>query len=182
MSATRELPTLPNNLVDQLVILGWDVSPASLAEFTVMLQGMAPSLMGKYKRLEYPRKLATFPDKEGKMRTVAIFDYWSQRQLRPIHLVLADVLRRIPQDCTDDQSRFVTALRLSDISDREIAELPVLSDEDGLLHGRTFPRFTRAMGLETYYSVDLSNATDRFPIVLQQWVIDALFGCQVGTA
>jgi hypothetical protein len=45
---------------------------------------------------------------------------------------LAKVLKRIPQDCTDDQNKF----------------------KDILSNGKTF------------YSVDLSNATDRFPIDL----------------
>jgi len=41
------------------------------------------------------RKLSHFPDKEGKTRTIAIFDYWSQTVLRPLHNHLNDVLKGI---------------------------------------------------------------------------------------
>lgn len=182
VSSTIELPSLPDNLVLALDQLGWGVKPATIKEFTDMLSSMSPSWLSKYKLMRYPRKLASFPDKEGKMRTVAIFDYWSQLNLRPIHLALGVLLRRIPQDCTFDQGRFVTSLGLSRITDREVSELPVLSDQSDHGSGQSFPRFHRVDGLETYYSVDLSNATDRFPITLQYWVLSELLGSQVATA
>jgi hypothetical protein len=31
------------------------------------------------------RKISSFPDKEGKTRTIAIFDYFSQTALKPLH-------------------------------------------------------------------------------------------------
>jgi len=31
------------------------------------------------------RRLATFPDKEGKMRAVGVLDYYSQIALKPLH-------------------------------------------------------------------------------------------------
>lgn len=52
------------------------------------------------------RKLSIFPDKEGKTRVIAIFDYFSQTCLKPLHHFLYRILERIPQDCTFDQARF----------------------------------------------------------------------------
>lgn len=76
------------------------------------------------------RKNTSFPDKEGKMRTIGILDYWSQLALKPIHSYLGTFLSKIRQDCTLDQSKFLELLKDSPV----------------------------------FYSVDLSSATDRFPI------------------
>jgi hypothetical protein len=78
------------------------------------------------------RKLASFPDKENKVRVIGILDYFSQSVLKPFHLYLYRALRKIPQDCTQDQGTFKKALE----------------------------------GSEIYYSIDLTAATDRFPIAV----------------
>lgn len=57
------------------------------------------------------RRLILIPDKEGKTREVAVFDYWSQTVLRPIHAFLFDILRIIPQDMTFNQGRFVEVVK-----------------------------------------------------------------------
>lgn len=49
------------------------------------------------------RKLAVFPDMEGKTRIIAELDYFSQASLKPLHNFLFRVLRRIPQDFTFNQ-------------------------------------------------------------------------------
>lgn len=67
-----------------------------------------------------------------KQRIIAIGDYWSQTCLRPWHQYLFRVLKKIPQDCTFDQSSFKKKVKFDRIS----------------------------------YSVDLSSATDRFPVEL----------------
>lgn len=77
------------------------------------------------------RRISSFPDKEGKQRTVGILDYYSQATLKPLHTWLSRVLEKIPQDCTLDQGKFL---------------------KGNLLKSKVF------------YSVDLSSATDRFPI------------------
>lgn len=61
------------------------------------------------------RRLATFPDKEGKQRVVAIFDYFSQSVLKPLHTFLFQVLKRIPQDCTFDQGSFLPKLEGAEV-------------------------------------------------------------------
>lgn len=91
---------------------------------------------GRIRRLQY------FPDREDKVRVIAIGDYFSQSVLRPLHKQLFGVLRRIKQDCTFDQGKLL----------RELA------DNGG-----------------PYWSMDLSNATDRFPIDLISSVLKGYF-------
>jgi len=88
------------------------------------------------------RKIVGIPDKEGKTRVIAIGDYFSQTVLKPFHTYLFSVLRRINQDCTFNQSEFLSKM--------DINQGP-------------------------FYSMDLSNATDRFPILAIQTLFGAHF-------
>lgn len=83
------------------------------------------------------RAITAIPDKEGKTRVIAIGDYFSQTVLKPFHNSLFKVLRRISQDCTFDQGSFRS--KMDDYRDRN------------LIKG-------------SYHSIDLTAATDRFPI------------------
>jgi hypothetical protein len=56
------------------------------------------------------RSLSFFPDKEGKTRTIAILDYWSQTTLYKFHKEVNGILKKIPNDCTYDQNRFLSLL------------------------------------------------------------------------
>lgn len=85
------------------------------------------------------RKITWFPDKEMKVRVIAVGDYWSQAALKPLHHYLFRLLSKIPQDCTFDQGSFKDKVK----------------------------------DWKVFYSVDLSNATDRFPI---QIIYDVLKG------
>jgi len=56
------------------------------------------------------RKLSLVSDPEAKERVIAIFDYWSQTVLKPLHDALIEYLRGVPGDCTYNQqgpSRFL---------------------------------------------------------------------------
>jgi len=96
-----------------------------------------------------PGRLATKLEPAGKVRVFAMVDYWSQCALAPLHDRLFGVLREIPQDGTFDQHKPVKAL---------------LADP-------------RTKGL-TVYSFDLSAATDRCPVVLQELVLAIMFGSE----
>ena len=87
------------------------------------------------------RKLAWFPDKENKVRVIAILDYWSQSVLRNLHAYLFRVLRKIPQDMTFNQGGF--------------------KDQT-----KEWSRF---------HSLDLTAATDRFPISIISEVLGGHF-------
>jgi len=88
-------------------------------------------------------------DGGGKRRIVGVVDYWSQWALKSLHLYLFDVLRRIPQDGTFDQ----------------MAPIGPLLDYARL----GYPS----------YSFDLSNATDRLPVALQEQILRLLTGHRV---
>lgn len=88
------------------------------------------------------RVLRPIADKEGKSRVIAIGDFWSQCALLPLHKCMFRILRRIPQDMTFSQGAFVEKLTAK-----------------GVLG-------TNAGGSVTLHSVDLSKATDRFPMPL----------------
>jgi len=57
------------------------------------------------------RRVSHFGDSEGKTRTIGILDYWSQTVLKPLHDVLMEILAKIPEDCTKDQTQFIASLR-----------------------------------------------------------------------
>jgi hypothetical protein len=81
----------------------------------------------------------------GKIRAFAMVDYWTQCSLRPLHDRIFSILKDIPSDGTFDQ----------------------LAPAKELL---TVGRLSK----ETWWSLDLSAATDRFPLVFQQSVIGHL--------
>jgi len=91
------------------------------------------------------RKLFAFPDKELKTRIVAMGDYWSQLALRGLHNLAFAILRKIPQDCTFDQTKFTK-----------------------LISQEAYKKFA--------CSADLTAATDRFPIKLQELLVEKLLG------
>jgi hypothetical protein len=54
-------------------------------------------------------RLHTIDEPAGKVRVVAICDYWTQAALKPVHDWLFQILARIPQDATFDQDGTVTS-------------------------------------------------------------------------
>lgn len=74
----------------------------------------AYEVIGKctFKWVENPicRKLTAISDVEGKTRLIGVLDYWTQTILKPLHDHLNSVLRKIPEDCTFDQSSFLSKL------------------------------------------------------------------------
>ena len=100
--------------------------------FLGFLQGYCKVDLGKcFRRLSY------LSEKEGKTRVVGILDWYFQLCLKPLHTYLANTLKKMPQDCTFDQSDFYKRLKNSRI----------------------------------YYSVDLTAATDRFPIAFIEMLL-----------
>jgi len=97
-------------------------------------------------------KLATKDEPAGKIRVFAIVDCWTQWMLNPLHKALQQVLRCIPQDGTFDQ------------------EAPV-------------KKLIARLGPETAcWSYDLSAATDRLPIQLQELLLGPILGPRLARA
>jgi len=122
-----DLLALPTSLVDSLKVCGGEKFSNSvdiLKKGIELIPFLPRQTGGKIRKLSY------FPDREDKVRVIAILDYFSQSVLKPFHSYLLNVLRKIPQDMTFNQGDF-----------RKILD-----------------------NQEIYYSVDLSNATDRFPM------------------
>nr|QDH87249.1 MAG: RNA-dependent RNA polymerase [Mitovirus sp.] len=97
------------------------------------------------------RLAALNKDGAGKRRIIAITDFWTQLVFRPLHSAIFAVLKKIEQDGTFDQFKPV-----------ETWVLPRVR--------LGFPAF----------SFDLSAATDRLPIALQQQILSHLFGVWFG--
>lgn len=89
-------------------------------------------------------RLSKLYEAAGKVRIVAITDWWTQCLLRPLHLWLFSILRTIPQDGTFDQTA-------------------------PLSHVLEHVRLTQG----TLYSYDLSAATDRLPVQLQIQILSS---------
>lgn len=89
----------------------------------------------------------------GKVRAFAMVDFWTQCTLKPLHDLIFSILKEIPQDGTFDQ----------------LAPAKALLKRGGL-------------STETWWSLDLSAATDRFPLVFQELVMGRLVNPQFAAA
>ena len=106
----------------------------------------------KDKTFEGPLYLGRLSLKEeaaGKIRVFAISDFLTQTVMKPLSNYLFSIIRKFPTDGTFDQNS-------------PIKRLVTLSKE-GKLDG------------VTYYSYDLSSATDRLPMGLQEQILSLLF-------
>lgn len=91
-------------------------------------------------------RLALLEEAAGKVRVVALLDCWSQWALKPLHNWIFSILEDIPQDGTFDQLRPIK-------------------------------RLLKKVGNDTtIYSYDLSAATDRIPVVIQELLLAQVFG------
>jgi len=88
----------------------------------------------------------------GKLRVFAMVDAWTQSALKPLHDYLFSILSQFPNDGTFDQQASVNRC-----------------------HEKA-----RASGGS--YGYDLSAATDRLPVVLQEAVLSSLLGAEFAAA
>nr|WES13897.1 putative RNA-dependent RNA polymerase [Puccinia striiformis mitovirus 2] len=88
-------------------------------------------------------RLVWIKDKELKIRSIGIGNYWYQNALQGIHDSVMEALRRIPEDMTFHQG---DALRI----------------------------LKKPVG-HSYWSLDLTAATDRFPLWFQKFVLTYAF-------
>lgn len=140
--AERIVHSLPTQLQDDLRLLGGQ-------QFSEYLTSVYEATPEEEREHHLPiRKLAHLSDKEGKTRTIAMLDWWSQTVLRRYHQDQMRILKRIPSDFT--------------------------------YQGNSCEWLSHGTG--DYYSFDLTNATDRFPVELQQVVISAMYGREAGKA
>lgn len=93
-------------------------------------------------------KLGTKIEPAGKVRVFALVDLFTQLTLYPLHILVQDILRGIPQDGTFDQ----------------------------VSPGIALGKWARESGQKWVASYDLSAATDRLPISLQQVLLQFIVG------
>jgi hypothetical protein len=117
-----------------------------------------PSWIAQTGETSWLSRLHRIEEPAGKVRIVAITDYWTQLLMKPVHNLVFDILRTIPQDGTFDQEACVTRLRDS-----------ILARLGG--HGKEV----------TVYSYDLSAATDRMPVHLYQELLSHIIGFEEAT-
>jgi len=91
-------------------------------------------------------RLAFLPEPAGKVRAIAMADYWTQRLMKPVHDWMMSVLSVLPTDATFNQER-------------------------GL---QTYVEETK--GVNTHSSIDLKSATDMIPIDLYHAVLSPAWG------
>jgi len=99
----------------------------------------------------YAGKLHGIVEPAGKLRVIAMVDIWTQSLFHPLHKTLFEILARLPNDGTFNQEMSVK---------RSVQK-------------------TASSGIA--FSVDLSSATDRLPIMLQEDILNALFGNRIGS-
>jgi len=109
-----DLYCLPDTLISAIVEIGGDKIKTTIDRLlhpgAKRVLGMVLPILGKsFRRLSY------FPDREDKVRVIAIGDYWSQTVLIPLHRYLFRVLKKIPQDCTFDQGSFWEKIKGSEV-------------------------------------------------------------------
>jgi hypothetical protein len=111
LTSLSELTLLPKELLDNIRVLaggnlGTLIDALTVGRFGELSLASIWAVLFPPKTASF-RKLSYFSDKEGKTRVIAIFDYWSQTALRPLHRVMNSILRRLEPDCTFNQGSFV---------------------------------------------------------------------------
>nr|UJQ92542.1 MAG: putative RNA-dependent RNA polymerase [Mitoviridae sp.] len=74
--------------------LKWDTTATTCSSFNEELEGVTGPILGRLHAIEEPA---------GKVRIVAICDYWTQVALKPIHDFLFTILAKLGSDATFDQ-------------------------------------------------------------------------------
>lgn len=97
-------------------------------------------------------KLIELPDKEGKVRLIAILDGWTQACFKPLHEFCFSLMFKMSCDYTYNQRNALPELK---------------SKFDQMI----------LQGLEpVYHCYDLTAATDRLPILVQSYIVNELYG------
>lgn len=150
--ALSDLKLLPDSLIESLKVF----YPESAPIWGLLSARSSPLFQVWLKVLKIPlrgiRRLSIKDDREAKSRVFAILDYWSQSALITLHSGLFGLLRKLKCDCTFNQTR--------------------LNDE-----------FAKNFNTSnSYHSLDLTAATDRFPLIVQKKLLSLLTSTQVSEA
>lgn len=117
LTSLLDLMSIPDNVLDAIKLLGGQRMRANID----LIFKLLPVIRQILPEFFFHKKVGTrgflcsgvisdFPDRENKVRVIAIGDYFSQTVLKPLHKYLFNVLKKIPQDCTFDQSAFLKTI------------------------------------------------------------------------
>nr|WNM95032.1 MAG: RNA-dependent RNA polymerase [Diaporthe gulyae mitovirus 4] len=111
-SALQDLPKFLQLFSFQVLIMRPDLLSKLTLLHTWIVYLKLPTLLGLSSfRDDSLRKISVKDDRECKSRPFAIFDYWSQMTLKPLHDELYRLLRLIPQDCTYNQNEGIKKMQ-----------------------------------------------------------------------
>lgn len=126
MGSIHDAKLITSSMEDDLRILGGQSLIDRIHSIRLIPSQLWTETFG-WKNNNSLRKLSQVQAPEGKERVVAIFDYWSQAALKPLHESLIAFLSKTPGDCTFSQlspSRYLPvtgpyhSLDLSSATDR----------------------------------------------------------------
>jgi len=106
-----------------------------------------PETVSKFENFE-TSAIALLREPAGKVRTIAIVDFWTQRLMKPVHDWMMSVLSCLTTDATFQQ-------------------------EDSL---EGYVRYMSTSGGDRHWSIDLKSATDLIPITLYQALFEGVWG------
>lgn len=109
--AMDELRLLPSWQVRDLLVLGGSQFAKYLREVQALVRLFPGPWAANSPKGSNLRKLSFVYDPEGKVRVIAILDYWSQTCLKPLHDNILSLQRWFKQDCTFNQARHLYTLR-----------------------------------------------------------------------
>lgn len=101
---------------------------------------------------KYIGKLGFKDEPAGKVRVFAMVDVWTQWVMFPLHKLIQDILRALPEDATFDQV--------------------------GRLEGKLKSVMKKGRRKPKAFSFDLSSATDRLPLDIQRTILSPLIGSE----
>lgn len=99
-----------------------------------------------YQQELHPGRLGFIPEGGGKTRQIAIADYFTQESLKSLFKGLMDILRNLESDGTYNQRTLADSMKQA------------------------------ALSLKPIHCFDLTQATDRFPIKIQENLLATLIG------
>lgn len=111
-SSLQDLPKFVDRFKEQVAVMLPDFLKIIDKNLMYEKTHKLSNLLGLDKfRNDSLRKISIKDDREGKSRPFAIFDYWSQTTLSPLHDWVFSTLKKIPQDCTFNQTEGVVKIQ-----------------------------------------------------------------------
>lgn len=100
MGSVHDAHNLTEDMISHIGTLGGDELIQRISDVKSLITSDRWETATGWRNKSLLRKLSSVSAPEGKERVVAIFDYWSQTALKPLHDEEMRLLRKIKSDCT----------------------------------------------------------------------------------